>query len=450
MSPKKKKKSSLKIWIFLIILIGIIGAIVVVGGRGKEAGLEVTFDEVSRGDITASVSATGNIQPTVIVSISSEVAGEIIELPVRDGDRVAKGDLLVRVNPDTLDAQVKQQEASLAARKASAAQARAQMLQAELDLRRLQDLFGKGVATQEQVDVALTTLEVRKSSHEAALHEISRQEMLLREASDQLAKASTFSPIDGQIVALEAELGDRVVGTGQFAGTTIMRVANLDEMEVQVDVPEGSIADIEIGDLAKVEIDAFPKTKFTGKVHEIANSAATANDITTFQVRITLDANEAALRPGMTATADIETQTVTDALKVPLGAVVVRPTREVNRILRERNNEGKPAETAEKPKESKSSGDPERPRGPRGGEGRGDRNSGDNRTSIVFVVKDSHAELRKVETGIADMDFIEIKNGLEPDETIVSGPYSALARELEDGSAIREREGGPFGGGWDR
>lgn len=424
-----KKKSSLKKWIFIAIFLIAASAIGVVGLRSGDKGIEVTVKAVQRGDITSVVTATGKIQPEVEVVISSEVPGEIIELPVKDGDAIAKGDLLVRVNPDTLEAQVKQQEAGLAATRASSAQQRAQMLQAELDFKRIEDLFAKGFATKDELEQARTRLKIAKAAHESSLFQIERQEMQLKEATDQLAKASLYSPISGTVVRLNSELGDRVVGTGQFAGTEIMRVADLSNMEVQVDVSEADIVNIEIGDSATVEVDALPDEPVSGTVTEIANSALTSNErsqeqLTTFAVRIRLNDPNQSLRPGMTATADIETDTVTDVVKAPLGAVVVRPRREVEQVKSGDVGEAS-ADAAEEEKEAESDGDKK-----------------DDRVRVVFIADGGKARLRQVETGIADRDFIEIQSGLEAGEKIITGSYRALTRELKDDSDIlvKERE----------
>lgn len=420
-----KKKSSFKKWIFIVIFIAIAAAIGIAGLRGGDKGIEVTVKEVERGDITSVVTATGKIQPETEVVISSEVPGEIIELPVKDGAPIEKGDLLVRVNPDTLEAQVKQQEASLAATRAGSAQQRAQMLQAELDSQRIEDLFEKGFATTDEREQARTRLEIARAAHESSIFQIQRQEMQLKEATDQLAKASLFSPISGTVVRLNSELGDRVVGTGQFAGTEIMRVADLSNMEVQVDVSEADIINVEIGDKAEVEVDALPDDRISGTVTEIANSALTSNErnqeqLTTFAVRIRLDDPNKRLRPGMTATADIETETVTDVTKAPLGAVVVRPRREVEKG----NGNGDEESVAEAAEEGA------------GADTEDAEEEKDDRVRVVFIADDGKAILRQVETGIADRDFIEIQSGLSAGDKIITGSYRALTRELKDGSEI--------------
>ncbi len=423
-----KKKPSTRKWIFLLLFLIVAGGLAFYGMTGAEKGIEVTTATVETGDITSLVTATGKVQPEVEVVISSEVPGEIIELPVKDGDVVEKGDLLVRVNPDTLEAQVAQQEASLASIRANSAQRRAEMLQAELDLQRTEDLNQKGFSTEDELDRARTRLEVARAAHESSLFQIQRQDMQLKEANDLLSKASLYAPISGTVVSLSSELGDRVVGTGQFAGTEIMRLANLANMEVQVDVSEADIVNIDIGQAALIDIDAFPDDELEGTVTEIANSAETSGSrsqeqLTTFAVRIKIDDPGRRLRPGMTATADIRTATVTDVVKAPLGSVVVRPRREVEEAAEAAAGNGTEGDSG---KEASAPGN-----------GRPESND---RLRVVFVATDGKARLRKVDTGIADRDSIEIISGLETGESLITGSYRALTRELEDGSDIVERE----------
>lgn len=432
----RKKKRSFKKWILLTVFLVLAAGGAYLGLKKGDTSIEVTVRTVTRGEITSMVTATGTIRPEVEVAITSEVPGEIVELPVRDGHKVQRGDLLVKVNPDTLEAQVKQQEAGLASTRASSAQRKAELLQAELDLKRLEDLHAKGFATQDGLEQSQTRLEIAKSAFESAGFNIERQEMQLKEANDQLAKASLFAPIDGTVVLLKSEIGDRVVGTGQFAGTEIMRVADLSSMEVRVDVSEADIVNITIGQEATVEVDALPDASLRGLVTEIANSAETTGQrsqeqLTTFAVKIRLDQVDERLRPGMTATADIRTNSVKDAVMAPLGSVVVRPRREV---------EGDPAagdanggdRAATRPANA------DRPSG-QGGRSAGPRR-GEDRVRVVFVSDGQVAQLRRVETGIADRDFMEIKSGLEEGEQVITGSYQALTRELKDASAIKIAE----------
>lgn len=435
---KRKKKGKLK-WIILMVVVlalAIVGAVVAKSKSGSK-GVEVTVGTSTRGDITSIVTATGKIYPEVEVKISSEVSGEIIELPVNDGLRVKKADVLVRVNPDTLEAQVHQQEAALSASKANAAQAKAQMLKAELDRDRTQKMFDRGFATQEELDQAQTSLEVATASHQAANFRIEQQEMQLKEAQDRLDKATTYAPVDGTITSLTAELGDRVVGTGQYAGTEIMRLADLSNMEVRVDVSEAEIVDVKIGDAADIEIDAFPDEKFVGVVTEIANSAKTAGSgsqeqLTTFEVKVRLSVEDDRYRPGMTATADIKTKTSADTVLVPLQSVTVRQKEDVERQLNPKKK-GEDKDETSKPEENAQG-----PRGP-GGPG-GDRaKPRDTTQRVVFVVKDGKVLLTPVETGIADNRNIEILSGLESDTKIVTGSYGVLTRTLNHEMEVLEK-----------
>ncbi len=409
-----KKSRKLKRRILLaVVLAGLVVAVYSLTRKGSDT-IDVTVTQVGRGDVTSTVTGTGRIYPELQVRISSEVAGEILELPVRDGSRVQRGDLILAVNPDTLEAQVNQQKAGLASARSSSAQNRAEMLKAELDLRRTEELFERGFTSQEQLDQARTMLDVRRASYESSLHQIERQEMQLKEAQDLLGKARTYSPIDGTVVRVNAEVGDRVVGTGQYEGTHVATVANLDSMEVRIDVSESDIVHVEVGQRATIEVDALPNRVFSGTVSEISHSAAneasrSQEELTTFSVKVQFDEPSPQIRPGMTATAEIETDTLTDTLHIPLLAVVVRPASEVNEAVGSSGHDN---------------GRPSRP-GARGGQRR-----------VVFVVKDDVAYLRPVETGIADRYRIAIIGGLEEGETVVTGSYQVLTRELRHESEV--------------
>lgn len=413
-----KKSRKLKRRILLaIVLIGLVAGGYSLTRKGSDT-ISVTVTQVGRGDITSTVTGTGRIHPELQVRISSEVAGEIVEFPVRDGTRIQRGELIVAVNPDTLEAQVSQQQAGLAAARSSSAQNRAEMLKAELDLRRTEELFERGFTSQEQLDQARTMLEVRRASHESSLHQIERQEMQLKEAQDLLNKARTYSPIDGTIVRVNAEVGDRVVGTGQYEGTHVATVANLDSMEVRIDVSESDIVHVAVGQRASIEVDAIPNRVFSGTVSEISHSAAneasrSQEELTTFSVKVQFDEPSPQIRPGMTATAEIETETTENTLHVPLLAVVVRPATEINEAL------GNNGQESDRPARA----------GPRGGQRR-----------VVFVVKDGVAYLRPVETGIADRYRIAIVSGLEEGESVVTGSYQVLTRELRHLSEVNVTE----------
>ncbi len=418
-------------WISALVIVGV-GLFAASKFKKGDHVTEVTVEKASKGDITSLVTATGKVYPEVEVTISSEVAGEIVDLAVKDGQLVEKGDTLVSVNPDRLEAQVAQQEASLRASKSNASEAKARMLQTELDLKRQKSLFEKGFATQEQVDEGETNLEISQASYQATLSRIEQQEMQLKEARDSLAKATTFAPISGTITSLSSELGDRVVGTGQFEGTEIMRVADLSQMEIRVDVSESDIVAVKIGDPATIEIEALPNEEFKGEVSEIANSATGGNNssdqLTTFQVKVRLIDPTSKIRPGMTATADIKTQTVKDVVKIPLQAVTVRSKDEVAKQLDEKTD----SEEDAKPK------GPDEANGKRGGP---PSRKKDNLERVVFLYNDDGTvTLVRVETGLADNRSIEIKSGVAEGQQIVTGGYRVLTRELENGKAVKIAE----------
>ncbi len=397
-------------WFLILLLVG--GGIFYASRRDGEQPTQVTVEKASKGDITSIVTATGKVFPEVEVKISSEVAGEIVELPVVDGQKVEKGNVLVRVNPDTLEAQVLQEEAALRASEANSQEAKARMLQAELDLKRTKSLAEKGFATQDKVDASETSHEIAKASYAATLSRIEQQQMSLKESRDALDKAATYAPISGTVTQLAAELGDRVVGTGQFEGTEIMRVADLSRMEIRVEVSEADIVAVKIGHDATVEIEAIPDEQFDGKVTEIANSASksernTQDQLTTFQVKVRLLDPTTAIRPGMTATADIKTETVTDVVKVPLQSVTVRPRAAVAKQL----GENPPEETDDKSEKG-------------------------NLQRVVFLFADGKAKLARVETGLADNRFLEIKSGVSEGDQIITGGYRALTRELKHDKAV--------------
>lgn len=449
----KKRRSRRRRWLLIIIVLVVAGGIAAaVLGRGGDEALSVTAEEAERRDLTSVVSATGKIQPQVEVKISSEVPGEIIAIAVVEGQSVAKGDLLVRIDPETLRAQVAQSEAALSATRARSLQAKAQLLQAEQDLQRLQDLNEKGFVSPSEVETQQTTVEVQRANYQASLHQIEQQEMQLDEARDALSKTEVYAPMAGTVIALNSEVGERVVGTGQFAGTEIMRVADLSNMEVRVDVSENDIVHVAVGNEATILVDAITEREFPGEVVEIANSAdiessRSQEQLTTFEVKIKFAETDAALRPGMTATADIRTRTVEEAVSVPLQSVTVRDRKSLPEELKPKEEEAKDDADGETGTTAATDDDGddedhaalERRRKREG-----------NLARLVFVVDEGIAKMRLVETGIADDTYIEIVSGVEPGETVISGSYTAITRQLKHEMPVEVRESdgdGNWGGG---
>src|ERR1700720_1773674 len=241
----------------------------------REKPIPVTTERAVRKTILQTVSATGKVQPEVEVKISPEVAGEIIELPVDDGMPVKKGDLLVKIKPDSYKALLEQQEAAISAAKATNLQQKATMLKAEHDFKRAEDLFNKKLISEQEFNAAQAAYDVAKNTFESSLHEIERAQAGSSQARDQLSKTTIYSPIDGTVTVLNSKLGERLVATGQFAGTDVLRVADLSHMQAVVDVNENDVVNVKLGDKAEVKIDAYGDRKFNGTVYQIGNTGKT-------------------------------------------------------------------------------------------------------------------------------------------------------------------------------
>src|SRR5437660_9721123 len=266
---KKRRSRRKRYIIFGSIGLLVLCIIVSIIWSKREKPIPVTTEKAVRKTILQTVSATGKAQPEIEVKISPEVAGEIIELPVEDGMPVKKGDLLVKIKPDSYKAQLEQQEAAISSAKAVNLQQKATLAKTEADLKRAQDLFAKKMISESEFSVAQTARDVARSTLESSQHEIERAEAGSSQARDQLAKTTIYSPIDGTITILNSKLGERIVATGQFAGTEVMRVADLSHMEARVDVNENDVVNVKVGDKANVKIDAYGDRKFRGTVYQI-------------------------------------------------------------------------------------------------------------------------------------------------------------------------------------
>jgi len=432
--PKKKKKKT-PWWIYLVGGVFVVGLTVAaaIKGRAGPQGTKVTVDEVARRDVTQFVTATGKIEPEVEVKIAPEVSGEIVELPFAEGDDVEKGELLMRIRDENYRYQVDQREADLAAARASEIQSRARLEQARDDLERSADLHEKELISFQQHRRTRTEFEVAQANFESAQAQVRRAEGLLSQARDLLDRTSIFAPMDGTISRLPVEVGERVAGTGQFNSIEVMRVADLNNMEVVVEVNENDVVNVKVGNPARIDVDAFPDREFRGEVTEIASTAMVRGqgsqaEVTNFEVKIRIDADGETLKPGMSALADIETATATDVLVVPIQSVTVRSrdgdktveqmARDEEKARQERSGEG--AATARNEEEER-----ERARRQR-----------ESLRRVVFVVEDGKAKLVDVETGIADTTYMEIKSGLEEGQTVVSGSFAVITRTLEDDMAV--------------
>ena len=405
----------------------------------REKPIPVTTEKAIRKTIVQTVSATGKVQPETEVKISPEVAGEITELPVEDGKAVKKGDLLVRIRPDSYKALVEQQEAAISAAKATNLQQKATMLKCEHDLKRAEDLFSKKLISEQEYNAAEAAYDVAKNTFESSLHEIERAEAGSSQARDQLSKTTIYSPIDGTVTVLNSKQGERLVATGQFAGTEVMRVADLSHMEARVDVNENDVVNVKVGDKAEVKIDAYGDRKFHGTVYQIANTgkttgAGTQEEVTNFEVKIRINDTDVTLKPALSCTAEIHTNEVKDVVAVPMQAVTIR-TGDSN--LSPEEIEKKKQKVAQRDK-----GDNNAEFVNERSEKAAQKEEREKVSKVVFLKKGTKAQLVKVTTGISDDTYTEIKSGIQPGDEVISGSYSAISRKLKDGVKVAlDKEG---------
>ncbi|QNJ97840.1 efflux RND transporter periplasmic adaptor subunit [Constantimarinum furrinae] len=413
-----KKKTLIILIVSVVVLL-----ILLIGGKkagwfGKDGNVrEVEFSKIEPIDIIETVAATGKIQPEVEVMLSSEVSGEIIELPIKEGQQVKKGDLLVKINPDLIQAAVSQSIAGLQNVKAQLSQAEANLKNAELNYNRNKALFEKGVISKAEWDRSINEYESAQASKQSAYYNVQSAAANVKQSQDNLSRTNIYAPMDGTISRLAVELGERVVGTAQMAGTEIVRVANLDNMEVEVDVNENDIVKVSLGDSTIVEVDAYLKREFKGIVTEIANSAENAvsvDQVTNFKVKVRILSESYAdltegkpeyyspFRPGMTATVDIITNKKENVIGVPISAIVIKTDTTGNASTRVQETTSTSGEKYE----------------------------------CVFVKEGEKAKLRVITTGIQDDSNIEITSGLTEDDVVITGPYNTVTKLLKTGDEV--------------
>ncbi len=448
------KKSNKIWWIVGGIALAFILFIVVgksQGWIGKEKATEVEFAKVEVLDLIETVSASGKIQPELEVNITPDVPGEIIGLYIEEGDSVIKGQLLLKIQPENyvsvverFRAGVNQAKASSEQSKSQIARTESQLLRAELDFKRQSQLFTDKVISRSEFEIAETNFKIArqdlvasKASYEAAKYGIRSAEANLKDATENLRKTNIYAPMSGIVSKLDVELGERVVGTSQMAGTEMLRIANLNNMEVRVNVNENDIVRVSNRDEAIIDVDAYSADgkEFEGVITQIANTAngsggslsANANSteaVTEFEVRINiltesykdlLSQNRYPFKPGMTATVDIITEIKKGALTVPIAAVTTR-SADLERSFGESGNDNN-MDLGAKNEEQKKNDKPK---------------------EIVFVNDGGVAKIREVKTGITDTEAgtIEIISGLEDGEEIISGPFIEVSKRLKDGEKV--------------
>jgi len=451
MAKVRRRKKSNKT---LYILLGVIGILIIVVVVGKSAGfigkkkeIEVTLSKAESTTIVEKVSASGTVQPVNEVRLAPDVSGEIIELNVEEGDSVVMGQLLAKIRPDNFinaleraQANYNQMRANLASARASLSRAEATHLRMRIEHERSKQLHDEKVISdadwqiaEQNYKIAQNDLESAKQNVKGAEYVVLSSQATVDDAKERLRLTNVLAPVGGTVSKLDVEQGERVVGTQQFSGTEMMRIADLNKMEVRVDVNENDIIRIAIGDTAIIDVDSYSymEKKFKGVVTQIANTAkdkTSPDAVTEFEVRIRIlnssfqdlvdEGSKTPFRPGMTASVDVVTERKDEILAVPLASVTTRSASEIKSDSTK--NEG-----------DKKKGD----RGSRKVSTGGDSDD-DVKKEVVFVYEDGLAKIREVTTGISDYDNIEILEGLQEGDMVVSGPFLAVSRRLKDGDAI--------------
>jgi HlyD family secretion protein len=407
-----KNKKLLKILIpiaLVLIIFAVIGK--KQGWFGKAVTIKVAVEKAELRSVTETITANGKIQPEKEVKISPDVAGEIVELNVKEGENVTRGQLLCRIKPDIYVSQRDRSMAAISSAKARQAQTEAQFVQAELSFKRSKQLFEEQTISKSEFEQAEATFTVAKSEVDAAKFSVISSEASLKEANENLLKTSIYAPMTGTVSMLLVELGERVVGTSMMTGTEMMRVADLSRMEARVEVNENDIVRVNLGDTALIQVDAYLDHKFKGVVTEIANSAKTtgvsADQVTNFDVKILvlqesyknlIKAGEInPLRPGMSASVDIQTETRINVLSVPIQTVTTRTDTTKIQVTP----------------------------------------SDENIRTLLFITDGTYAIAKDVKTGIQDNTYIEIISGIKEGEQVIAAPFSAISKKLSDSTLVQ-------------
>lgn len=448
-----KKKFKLKWYYWVLIIFGVVAIVasVVGGGDSKQ---KVSVEKAQNRDITETVSSNGKIQPEIEVKIAPEVSGEIVDLYVKEGDSVKQGQLLVRINPDLLQSDLERNRANLNNSRANYANAKARLAQlqarmkAELEpaFKRNKKLYGDKVISDAEFETAKSVyesavqeIEAAQASVDAAKYSVEASDALLSQSSKNLLRTEIFATMDGIISKLSVKKGERVVGTASMAGTELLRIADLSQMEMLVDVSENDIIRVSIGDTATIEVDAYPGKKFRGVVKEVANSATTSgttstDQVTNFEVKVRILSNSYAelmngmsaklspFRPGMSGTADIETDNQRGVLSIPIEAVSSR-SRDESKSEKSKDKSEADKDDEEKPEDDNKTV-------------KKTTNLKNEKKEVVFLYKAGKVQMVEVETGIQDSKYIRILKGIKVGDEVVVGPYSAVSKTLKDGKEV--------------
>ncbi|HYL56264.1 MAG TPA: efflux RND transporter periplasmic adaptor subunit [Gemmatimonadales bacterium] len=397
------------------VVVVIVGLVVVSAGARRDRGQEVRFDKVGRRDLVAAVTASGKIQPKKKVDVSADITGRITKIAVREGDFVKQGQFLIQIDPTVYEANLQQATATMASSQAAAVQAKANSDQAERALGRTKELHTQSpnLVSQEQLEQAQTAFDVAEANLTAAQHQVDQARAAVQSARDNLRKTTLLAPMTGRVTRLAVEEGEVAVpSTFSKDIGLLLTVSDLSVIQAKVKVDETDVVRVHLGDSVEVSIDAFPDTAFIGRVTKVSDSsvrdatstATGQNDrAVDYEVEITLDKPPADIRPDLSATARIVTDTRKQALSIPIIALTVRENKPVS-------TENRRVDTTAASKKKETEG--------------------------VFVVKDGVATFRPVKVGIAGDEYFEVTEGLKDGETIVGGPYQAI-RDLKEGARVR-------------
>ncbi|MGE5344259.1 MAG: efflux RND transporter periplasmic adaptor subunit [Candidatus Omnitrophota bacterium] len=416
--PANKSKSKKKKWFLIIGSIVVILILLGVLLPKKKSEIPVQTVTVMRRNITQVVTATGKINPVTQVIITPEVTGEIVSLPVKEGDQVKKGQLLIKIKPDTYMAQRERASALLESSRANLKTKKVDVDFTRAELDRVQKLFKAGLANQQQLEKSQSDFSAAMAQYESLASSVSQAEASLKEANEYLNKTTIYSPMDGTVSQLNVKLGERVLGSGYAQGTNLMTVADLTQMEAVVEVDENDVVSLSVNDRVKIKIDAFKDRNFDGHVTHIGNSAkikgeGTQEMVVNFEIKIALESKDTSVRPGMSCNADIETETRNNVLSLPLMSITTRSPEEMESRTPQAESDSE-NETQVAPK-TKTHSKPQ---------------------EIVFLVKNHTAKKKEVKSGISDDTYIEIMQGLKEGDIVVGGPYKAIANELQDGLKV--------------
>lgn len=414
---KQKKKSKKKLWIIGGSLLVIIIAAIIISSL-KDDVVIVQTEKIGKRNLTQVVTATGKVQSETQVNISAEISGEIISLPFKEGEAVKKNDLIVKIKQDAYSPELQQQNAAIKVAESNLAVNDVALKRAQQEMERLNILFKKGLATQSEIDNAQNNIDQALANLNSIEAQINQQRTGLSRIRYDISKTTIYSPMDGTVTQLNNELGEKVLGTISNQGSQIMTISDLSKMECQVEVGETDVSTINIGDTAKIEIDAFPDKVFMGYVYEIANSAlqtgqGTQDAVVNFVVKIRILNNEVDLRPGMSCTVDIEVEHRNDVLAVPIQCVTTR--EEDFNFAGGMENSGDNVKRESQEKQSKKM----KPR------------------EVIFLVDNDEARVKEVKTGISDDSYIELTDGASLDQEVIKGSFKAINKILEDSTKIK-------------